>query len=689
MGVFMSRRNAGVQEVDISVHNAYKYPPKSGSYFGSHFIMGGERFDTILPEAYLFGENQDLNFLGSRPIPFPYPAPQCNEPTKTLRSLVNIRKDSLRFIKVQDNENNADRNSVDATENGSSTKYNLEFTFDSDVRCAITIYYFATEEFSNGQMVYHPRDATMNSETFHYKRGANQTFSQTTHIIDPSKFPDEEWLFSPEKDTVPVVIQCCVEEEHHIGHAHITFGCVEKNSENVYILKPLKQKQTVDGLCYLLQEIYGIENKNAERKANNDDDFDDNGSECVICMSDTRDTLILPCRHLCLCNGCANNLRYQANNCPICRAPFRALLQIRALRKKLPNTPQQPPSEDETPVSQEGVPTGYEAVALIEALNGATNPAPLPNPLQMPAEGLPPPTRPSLAGSPHESPVLEKTRKVIKRQPSVGSRSLRDAAVPEEAEETKEGGEAVVKDDVAEGRGTPEVVMFAMAPEPIKPTETVLPTKKASLPKIRFPGTKARASPDDLEDPLHIETEGMRPQETMPPKVEIINETGKLGQESLRYSNCRQLTEETNVSDSTSESEECEMHEASAVTPEASSPTLEHGIQSDDDSLDDVEDEDVIDDDGDEVKPMNIFRQAAHTKVLYEREDDIDEEKMEQESLVINLPHDTMSLPGTPVGTDGSSGSSYGSTSSTRMLLPQGQKPDDDKVETYKPTECV
>lgn len=41
----------------------------SGSYFGSHFIMGGERFDTSQPEAYLFGENADLNFLGSRPTP--------------------------------------------------------------------------------------------------------------------------------------------------------------------------------------------------------------------------------------------------------------------------------------------------------------------------------------------------------------------------------------------------------------------------------------------------------------------------------------------------------------------------------------------------------------------------------------------------------------------------------------------
>lgn len=114
----------------------------------------------------------------------------------------------------------------------------------------------------------------------------------------------------------------------------------------------------------MLQEIYGIENKNINKvheilllrfyhnrsitnfffgfcfqiKASIDDETDDNGSECVICMCDTRDTLILPCRHLCLCNSCADSLRYQANNCPICRAPFRALLQIRAVQKSVSGT---------------------------------------------------------------------------------------------------------------------------------------------------------------------------------------------------------------------------------------------------------------------------------------------------------------------------------------------------------------
>lgn len=35
----------------------------------------------------------------------------------------------------------------------------------------------------------------------------------------------------------------------------------------------------------------------------------DTGMECVICMSEPRDTLIVPCRHLCLCASCAASLR--------------------------------------------------------------------------------------------------------------------------------------------------------------------------------------------------------------------------------------------------------------------------------------------------------------------------------------------------------------------------------------------
>ena len=92
---------------------------------------------------------------------------------------------------------------------------------------------------------------------------------------------------------------------------------------------------------YLLQEIYGIEKKNLVNMNCNysyksddenqappqfiptDDDLEDNGSECIICFVEARDTLILPCKHLAICSLCGDSLRYQASSCPICRAPFR------------------------------------------------------------------------------------------------------------------------------------------------------------------------------------------------------------------------------------------------------------------------------------------------------------------------------------------------------------------------------
>lgn len=319
-----------------------------GNYFGSHFIMGGERFDTPQPEAYLFGENSDLNFLGNRPTPFPYPPPQANDPTKTLKCLVNIRKESLRLVRSTEQPSSSESNETinaiknyndsDTTNiNKKTNKYNIEFTFDCDVRCSIKIYYFCTEDITTKGITYLSRDPTINSDTYYYKKGTNQQFIQHSHIIEPKKYNDDDLIYNIDKEIIPVAIHCIADDGNDdTKQSHTTLAIIEKHSDDLYLLKALKQKLHVDGLSYLLQEIYGIENKNNDinkQQASSDDDNDDNGSECVICMCDVRDTLILPCRHLCLCYGCADSLRYQANNCPICRSPFRALLQIKALQK--------------------------------------------------------------------------------------------------------------------------------------------------------------------------------------------------------------------------------------------------------------------------------------------------------------------------------------------------------------------
>ncbi|KFB42700.1 AGAP005287-PA-like protein [Anopheles sinensis] len=385
MGLFASRQNATVEETDVSLNHLYKYPPRTGNYFGTHFIMGGERFDTPQPEAYLFGENADLNFLGSKPTPFPYPPPQATEPTKTLKSLVNIRKESVRFVKVSEGATPINNG------NGVSNGYNIEFVFDADHACLITIYYFCIEDIGAGGLNYISRDSSMTSETFHFQRGVNQVFSAPHHIIYPALYAEDDLSYNPEKDTFPVVIHCVVgdggsaaptattgasdvsTEASASRQSHATICVIDHHSDGTYALRALKQKIFVDGLYYLLQEIYGIENK-LTSKSITDEETEDNGSECVICMCDTRDTLILPCRHLCLCNSCADSLRYQANNCPICRAPFRALLQIRAVQKDTGNglpCGGAPAGQNSTD-GADNIPAGYKTISLIEALNGPT-----------------------------------------------------------------------------------------------------------------------------------------------------------------------------------------------------------------------------------------------------------------------------------------------------------------------------
>jgi len=90
-----------------------------------------------------------------------------------------------------------------------------------------------------------------------------------------------------------------------------------------------------------------------------------NETTCVICLTDIRNVLLLPCRHLCLCGSCAENLKFQSANCPICRVPFRALLQINALcHREIPHS-----DTDENENDDEYI---YESMSLIDALNLAT-----------------------------------------------------------------------------------------------------------------------------------------------------------------------------------------------------------------------------------------------------------------------------------------------------------------------------
>jgi hypothetical protein len=108
----------------------------------------------------------------------------------------------------------------------------------------------------------------------------------------------------------------------HWVQSQTTYARVVKEEDGSLGLRVMKQKIWVKGESYELQEIYGMEQNRGvamgtptgpiTAPAQTADGFEDvEGNECVICMSASRDTAALPCRHMCMCHGCASALKTQ------------------------------------------------------------------------------------------------------------------------------------------------------------------------------------------------------------------------------------------------------------------------------------------------------------------------------------------------------------------------------------------
>lgn len=59
---------------------------------------------------------------------------------------------------------------------------------------------------------YLPREPQLSSETFHYKKGANQQFCQPTHVFNPAKFAEDELQYDIDRELIPIAIHCVTEE---------------------------------------------------------------------------------------------------------------------------------------------------------------------------------------------------------------------------------------------------------------------------------------------------------------------------------------------------------------------------------------------------------------------------------------------------------------------------------------------
>ncbi|EXC16229.1 E3 ubiquitin-protein ligase MGRN1 [Morus notabilis] len=233
----------------------------------------------------------------------------------TIRNDVNLKKESLRIEPDEDNPG----------------KFLVAFTFDATVSGSMTIIFFAKEgEDCNLTPMKENHIAPM---TVHFPQGLGQKFRQPSGTgVELLTFEETELVKVGNMDIYPLAVKAEAipgapngsdgSPESGAMNSQITLAVFEKE-KGEFRTRVAKQILWVNGMRYELQEIYGIGNS-----VEGDLDGNDPGKECVICLSEPRDTTVLPCRHMCMCSGCAKVLRFQTNRCPICRQPVERLLEI-------------------------------------------------------------------------------------------------------------------------------------------------------------------------------------------------------------------------------------------------------------------------------------------------------------------------------------------------------------------------
>ncbi|KAJ2745834.1 hypothetical protein GGI20_001835 [Coemansia sp. BCRC 34301] len=113
-------------------------------------------------------------------------------------------------------------------------------------------------------------------------------------------------------------------DARHCLNSQISFIEFYKEGPSHVTPRCIRQKLCIDGVLFQQYEIFGLSETVQSRANPNADE----PLQCAICLTDERDTAMLPCRHLCMCRECASTYRQQSNKCPICRTVVDTILHV-------------------------------------------------------------------------------------------------------------------------------------------------------------------------------------------------------------------------------------------------------------------------------------------------------------------------------------------------------------------------
>jgi hypothetical protein len=209
-------------------------------------------------------------------------------------------------------------------------EYSLTFTFDAICEVVISIFFNSKDKSDamndiTSEIV--PVDEKIQPKHLKFFPGRNIKYDEKLFKMDLSLYSSEQ-LKSTENSSYPLILRMEKNDPNKAESKIFYYYGIFVLEEQTYQLKIVREKMEWNGESYEVNEIYGISSSDFGGKSEAAR-MDDSDKECIVCLSDKRDTIILPCRHMCLCVGCAQSIQGQTSRkCPICRDNIESFLRL-------------------------------------------------------------------------------------------------------------------------------------------------------------------------------------------------------------------------------------------------------------------------------------------------------------------------------------------------------------------------
>ena len=110
------------------------------------------------------------------------------------------------------------------------------------------------------------------------------------------------------------------------------------NNENAKVSKPSNIRRFFElfymmfatiAALFFFQMAKETDEENSKLQEKLDKQLDETDNRCNVCMADTREVVVQPCGHVCLCRNCALKIMSDFDRkCPICRRKIKKIQNI-------------------------------------------------------------------------------------------------------------------------------------------------------------------------------------------------------------------------------------------------------------------------------------------------------------------------------------------------------------------------